>query len=135
MNFTEKTHPTQENKEVSASIQKRKVLSSISNKLRRIREHKVKNAQNENEAMRWAGFKINDLIMMFLHNPTGNKEFKTFYQWKKEGKTIIKGSHAALIWGQPIAAHSKVMQENEEPNEETYKLFPLCYLFSQDQVH
>ncbi len=126
---------TEEKKRISQAVQKRKVLSSISNKLRRIREDKVRSASSEMDAMYWANLKVNDLLMKFLHNPTGTKEFKTFHQWKREGKTIVKGSRACLIWGQPIKAHAKAMQQNEEPNEETYKLFPLCYLFSQDQVH
>jgi hypothetical protein len=127
-------------KENSATIQKRIVLSSISRKLRKIKETKIERAKSDAEAMYWESLRINDMLMMFLYNPRQDKEFKTFHQWKKEGKSVKKGEKAAIIWGQPIAAHkAKEKQEREqisqqEPNEDTYKLFPLCYLFANSQT-
>ncbi|MEI6580293.1 MAG: hypothetical protein WCN92_12650, partial [Eubacteriales bacterium] len=75
---------SQEITKESPTHQKRRVLSSISNKVRRIREAKLQAAKTENEQMYWAGLKVNDLLMLFLHNTKGEKEFKTFHQWKKE---------------------------------------------------
>lgn len=60
------------------------------------------------------------------------KEFRTFGQWKDEGYTIVKGSKAYTIWGQPRKV-SQVPEGEEEPEE--YKYWPLCYLFAITQVY
>lgn len=60
------------------------------------------------------------------------KEFRTFNQWKKIGKTILKGSKAFTVWAQPTKIkHPDPVkaQENEE-----FQYFPLCYLFADTQV-
>lgn len=57
-------------------------------------------------------------------------EFKTFGQWKQEGKTIKKGSKAYVVWGQP--RKTPQTESPEEPKE--YQYWPICYLFSNLQV-
>lgn len=57
------------------------------------------------------------------------KELNTFNQWKQKGFTILKGSKAFVIWGQPIG---KKQTEDQEKDE--YSFFPLCYLFANTQV-
>jgi len=59
--------------------------------------------------------------------------FKSFNQWKKEGKTVKKGEHGFLFWGRPI---NKNQDENtqEEGLKVNEKFFPLCYLFASHQV-
>ncbi len=59
-------------------------------------------------------------------------EFKTFRQWKEEGYTILKGSRAFVLWGQPRKV-SQVPEGETEPEE--YKYWPLCYLFANTQVY
>lgn len=56
-----------------------------------------------------------------------NTEFHTFHGWKDNGKKIIKGSKAFLIWGKP----RKVVQQEDD---DEYKYWPVCYLFSNAQV-
>jgi hypothetical protein len=63
-------------------------------------------------------------------NP-GADEFNTFNQWKEQGYTINKGSKAFVVWGQPRKAQ-QVPEGADEPEE--YKYWPLCYLFSNEQV-
>jgi hypothetical protein len=77
--------------------------------------------------------RVNEAIIEGIYKEESPEieDFKTFGQWKHEGKTIIKGSKAFLVWGQP----RKVEQTPEgstEPSE--YKYWPLCYLFSNMQV-
>jgi hypothetical protein len=55
------------------------------------------------------------------------KDFNTFSSWKEKGKTILKGSKAFVIWGQP-----RNIKQDEENDE--FKFWPLCYLFSDNQV-
>lgn len=65
-----------------------------------------------------------------LYRNEGHKEFKTFHQWKDEGKSILKGSKAFLVWGSP----KDVKHQDPEEGEDEYKYWPLCYLFSDQQV-
>ena len=58
-------------------------------------------------------------------------EFNTFWQWKDKGYTIVKGSKAFLIWGQPRKG-SQIPEGSTEPDE--YKYWPICYLFANTQV-
>ena len=123
--------------------QKRKVLISLSHKAEKIREHFFKvmqNQKNNDLAMYWASRTINSILMERLYNKKGNLEFKTFHQWKAEGKTILKGSKAYLVWAQPLNALKEQEAAEKDPNtpledeEGKYKYFPVCYLFSNEQV-
>lgn len=58
-------------------------------------------------------------------------EFRTFNQWKQDGATILKGSKAFLVWGQPRQV-SQVPEGSTEPEE--FKYWPLAYLFANTQV-
>jgi hypothetical protein len=72
---------------------------------------------------------VNDALIQF-YTADGHKEFKTFNQWKELGKSIIKGSKAFVVWGSPQAIqHPDPESENDE-----FKFWPLCYLFSDKQV-
>lgn len=60
------------------------------------------------------------------------KEFRTFNQWKKIGKSIIKGSKAFAVWAQPTKIkHPDPVKAKED---EEFQYFPLCYLFANTQV-
>lgn len=65
-----------------------------------------------------------------LYNKEGHSNFKTFNQWKAAGKSIIKGSKAFTVWGSPRDSKPDPQAEKDE-----YQFFPLCYLFSEQQVH
>lgn len=64
-----------------------------------------------------------------LYNQEGHSNFKTFNQWKALGKSIIKGSRAFTVWGSPINSKPDPQVEQDE-----FQFFPLCYLFSEQQV-
>lgn len=57
--------------------------------------------------------------------------FKTYNQWKNEGRQVIKGSKGFVVWGKP----KKAQEENPNTDEkEAYKYWPMCYLFSNLQT-
>lgn len=72
-----------------------------------------------------------------MYDTEGAEEFNTFKQWKEQGATIKKGSKAFLVWGQPIGkqrAQEAQQKGQEAPEEDEYRFFPICYLFSDKQV-
>ena len=103
----------------------RKQLIEISNIAKKLREA---------EAL---DMTINEILLKIIYDTKEVKEFNTFNQWKERGYTIIKGSKAFLIWGQPVNKQKKDKakeqgKESEEGDE--YEYFPVCYLFSDKQV-
>lgn len=75
---------------------------------------------------------VNDgLTTIYKNNDNNINEFNTFNQWRQKGYTIIKGSKAFLVWGQPRNV-TQVPEGSKEPEE--YKFWPVCYLFSDTQV-
>lgn len=64
-----------------------------------------------------------------------HQEFKTFWDWKKVGKSVKKGEKAFPIWGKPLEGKPKEEQPKEgEEGEEDSSFWPLCYMFSNAQV-
>ena len=64
-------------------------------------------------------------------------EFNTFAQWKELGYTILKGSKAFVIWGQPRTGNENKEETDTkrgEGEDDEYSFFPVCYLFSDKQV-
>jgi hypothetical protein len=78
----------------------------------------VKNGQFKN---------INVAIIETIYKKDGHETFKTFDQWKAEGKSVIKGSKAFYVWG------LKLLKATESGDWQTF--WPLCPLFSNKQVH
>lgn len=73
------------------------------------------------------------LIEMYKEQNPEIKEFKTFNQWIDEGKKILKGSKAYLVWGSP-RPFTPEKSEVKEDEQEEQEFFPLCYLFSNLQT-
>lgn len=71
------------------------------------------------------------LIETYKEENPGADEFNTFNQWKEKGYTIVKGSTAFVVWGQPRKAE-QTPEGSDEPEE--FKYWPLCYLFANTQV-
>jgi hypothetical protein len=71
------------------------------------------------------------LLSTYMEENQQANEFNTFNQWKEKGYTINKGSKAFIVWGQPRKAQ-QVPEGSNEPEE--YKYWPICYLFSNEQV-
>jgi hypothetical protein len=83
-------------------------------------------------------YKVNDLIMLFAYNPDKKHTFNTFMGWKSQGYTIIKGSKAYILWGQPInktrvnKSTGEIKQGSDDDSEAPF--FPIAYLFRDDQI-
>lgn len=119
--------------------QKRIILSELSRTAEDLREQRIKSAESSGEAFFWASRTINYMLLNHIYDTNGASEFNTFNQWKKKGATILKGSKAFSIWGQPVNEQKQKQQEEkkQEPKKDTaedYKYFPICYLFSDLQV-
>lgn len=65
-----------------------------------------------------------------LYRQQGHTRLKTFHQWKDAGYSIKKGSKALLLWGEP----REIKHPDPEAEEDEFKYFPLCYVFSENQV-
>ena len=100
-------------------IEKRKLLIALSQGIRQLVKEGAFDTVNEG------------LREMYTEENPEIEEFNTFNQWKEEGFTIKKGSKAFLFWGQPRKAN-QTPEGSDEPEE--YKYWPICYLFSNEQV-
>ena len=71
-----------------------------------------------------------------LYSEQGHKDLKTLKQWNKEGKSVIKGEHALLLWGKPKAiGKPEATTEATESEEDAADFYPICFVFSALQVH
>ena len=108
--------------------QRRAVLSSISRKARVLRDNRPELAE----------MTINQILMRTVYNPSGELEFKKFREWKAEGYTIKKGEKGFMLWAQPLSELKKQQgdtpEAEAEPDEDENSFFPVCYLFSNEQV-
>lgn len=78
---------------------------------------------------------INEILIEKFYKDKNNQEFKTLWDWNKEGYNINKGEKAFLIWGSPKPIKNKVEATKENNQEEDNdEFFPLCFLFSNSQV-
>lgn len=79
---------------------------------------------------------VNEAIRFEIYQ-LHNKELKTFKQWLEDGKCVKKGEKGFVFWGAPKAKKTKnkeVAPAEPMTEEEEEKFFPICYLFSEDQV-
>lgn len=127
--------------ELTEIQKKRLYLSELSRDAEAIRTAKVKAAMTISDAAYWESQTVNFFLTNFIYPASeGTKVYKTFHDWKKEGATVKKGEKAFLIWGSPIYATHQTEAKNTEgkENKETegneYEFFPLCYVFSENQV-
>ncbi|MGB0521425.1 MAG: ArdC-like ssDNA-binding domain-containing protein [Flammeovirgaceae bacterium] len=70
---------------------------------------------------------VNEAIIEHYKQEGGHTTFNTLKQWNEAGRRIKKGSKAFVVWGSP-----KKTKRDEEDDE--YSFFPLCYLFSDQQL-
>ena len=78
--------------------------------------------------------KINEGLIQF-YSENEELEFNTFWEWKKKGFSVKKGSIAFLVWGKPKKLLvSPKEDETEETEGDEFKFWPIAYLFSEKQV-
>ncbi len=76
-------------------------------------------------------------LLREMYAQQGHRELHTFDEWKERGYAVRKGQKAILLWGKP----RKKDKEQDEAADDASKtepqedFFPVCYVFSQMQVH
>jgi hypothetical protein len=116
---------------------KRAQLIALSNEAKELRDNMAEAAETANEALFWTSRTTNYMLLNHMYETEGAEEFNTFKQWKEQGATIKKGSKAFLVWGQPVGKQKakEAQEKGQQPAEDDdYKYFPICYLFSDKQV-
>lgn len=73
---------------------------------------------------------VNQAIIQTYKDQFGFTDLKTFHQWKAEGKSVMKGEKAYVVWGSP----QQIAHPDPDAEEDEMEYFPLCYLFSDQQV-
>lgn len=123
--------------------EKRAQLIELSEKAKKIRAHMVSTATTAEGQMFWETRTVNYMLLNYVYT-TEETVFQTFNQWKEKGATIKKGAKATVIWGQPrkggVSLEDKLKKDPhtvpvDDPTAEEYEFFPLCYLFSEHDVH
>ena len=77
---------------------------------------------------------INDGLKK-IYSSQGHTNLKSIWEWNSEGKQVIKGEHALLLWDKP-----KEREETKEQTEQTEQadpkrlFFPIRFVFSEKQV-
>lgn len=123
--------------------EKRAKLIELSAQAKKLRQQKIDNAQTAEEALFWQTRTVNYMLLHHVYSDGGTR-FETFNEWKAQGATIKKGAKATVIWGQPRQGVATLEQKIEaapntvptdENTAEEYEFFPLCFLFSEDDVY
>lgn len=123
--------------------EKRAILVALSQQAKQLRQDKINNAQTTEEAAFWSSRTINYMLLNHIYK-SESVRFETFKEWKAQGATIKKGAKATIIWGQPRQGVATIEQKlQKDPHSvpvddiavEEYEFFPLCYLFSEDDVY
>ena len=117
--------------------EKRRKLSELSREATAIRDKKAAEAKTVMESIDLALMNVNSCLRCFIYG----KEHATYMgykEWKNEGYQVKKGSKAFMFWARPLPniKREKALKEGREPDkeEDEFRYFPLCYLFSNKQV-
>jgi len=137
MKNTEQKTETQSTEVKNRQIQFNRLLEA-SHAARQIKTQMIQKAPSLAMAAYYTTLPINHFLINFVYMTEGITDFKKFNEWKQEGATIIKGSKAFPIWGQPIGKQKEERAEekgeNYEATPEEDRRFPICYVFSNLQV-
>lgn len=84
---------------------------------------------------------INEAIMALFYDPEGEKDFRTFWEWKRAGRRVMKGQKGSPIWGRPIDREGPQQDAQPQPeattgpeDEDKEPFWPICYLFEASQT-
>ncbi len=126
----------EEKKEERKINPKREELKAISQKAKKLRDEWAENLEKQErfeESAMVESMTVNSIIIDKFYKDEENKEFHTFYDWKKEGKKVKKGEKAFLIWGRKRKTEQEEPTQGEDPKK-SFSFYPLAYLFSNKQV-
>lgn len=115
-----------------AARQKRAELKALSNQLKKaVQQGAIPESEDGT---------INALLR-FFYAQQGHTELKTFDEWKEAGYIVRKGQKAILLWGRPRKhdrdkeAATAGEDTEQQTSEQQDDFFPVCYVFSNLQVH
>ena len=122
---------------------KRTKLIELSITAKKLRAQFINSAKTPAEVELWSTRTINYILLRYVYNNGAELRYETFKEWKAQGATIKKGAKATVIWGQPrkgaimpdnenIPANVDASNDSEDMQE--YEFFPLCFLFSENDV-
>jgi len=115
-----------------AARQKRAELKALSNQLKKAVQQGLMPESEDGT--------VNGLLRYF-YETQGHTELKTFDEWKAAGYIVRKGQKAILLWGKPRKQdrdkEAATAGEDTDRQDENKKdeFFPVCYVFSNLQVH
>jgi hypothetical protein len=116
----------------------REKLLIISNDAKALRERLIQEAETPDIAVYWQTRTVNFILIKYFYKVAEGMELGTFNQWKGKNCMIKKGEKALVIWGQPLNAQRAEKAETNgkaAPDEdESGEYFPMCFLFTADQV-
>lgn len=74
--------------------------------------------------------RVNDILLKMYRSET-HKVFKTYQEWKKDGKQVKKGAKAFCIWSKP-----RKIEKEKEGKKRVIKerFFAVAFMFSDAQV-
>ena len=108
-----------------AARQKRAELKAVSNMLKKaVQSGQIPPSEDGT---------INGLLRD-MYAQQGHTELKTFDEWKEAGYIVRKGQKAILLWGKP-RKHNAGEDTEQQTSEQQDDFFPVCYVFSNLQVH
>lgn len=73
---------------------------------------------------------VNEAIIETCYKTATAREFETYNGWLAKGFRVKKGSKGKVIWGRPRRGQKTEVVESDE----TYKFFPMAFLFSNEDV-
>lgn len=68
-----------------------------------------------------------------IYAQSGHTQLKTLQQWNRDGKRVVKGSHALCLWGAPKPIDKQ--EDNQGGENDPADFYPLCFVFSNLQVN
>jgi hypothetical protein len=77
-------------------------------------------------------FKVNDLLLSHYQQETGQQDFKTFQEWKKQGYIVKRGEHGVKIFSKPLKNLKE--ERGQEAGENDARRFLTATIFHAGQV-
>lgn len=113
----------------------KQLLIEKSQEAKKLKAQMIEKAKSHVEREAAENLGINEILMQWYGEDTGQTVFKTFHDWKKEGFKVIKGQNAFRIWSMPKKAKKSYETEQGEKLEgDEYRYWGMCCLFHAGQV-
>lgn len=117
---------------------KREKLLLLSADAKALKEKLINEAETPEMAIYWQTRTVNFILIKYIYKVPEGVELGTFHQWKAKNCMIKKGEKSLVIWGQPLSAQRAEKAEAKgEPapeDDDSGDYFPMCFLFTADQV-